>query len=120
MDSAFRLPNRARELARDDQPKGHRAPPRAVEPADTNGVARLLALLRSGLIPGLVRLVVQVFKHILHTMEAILFKVDEWLRFRRGGADSHSQVFKSGALVCADKSKILVDGLGFARPAVAL
>src|SRR5262249_18316030 len=49
-----------------------------------HGCARFLALLRSGLIPGLIRLVVQVFKRILHTMEAALFKVDEWLRFRGG------------------------------------
>jgi hypothetical protein len=41
-------------------------------------------LLRSGLIPGLIRFVVQLFKQFLHTMEAVLFKVDEWLRFRGG------------------------------------
>src|SRR5205085_12128396 len=50
----------------------------------SHGFVRLMALLRSGLIPGLIRLVVQIFKHLLHTMEAVLFKVDEWLRFRGG------------------------------------
>lgn len=49
-----------------------------------HAMLHFFALLRSGLIPGLIRLVVQLFKHILHTMEAILFNVDEWLRFRGG------------------------------------
>ena len=47
-------------------------------------MVRFFELLRSGLIPGLLRLVVQLFKRILHGMEAILFTVDEWLRFRGG------------------------------------
>jgi hypothetical protein len=59
-------------------------PGQAAAEAISHGSARFFALLRSGLVPGLIRLVVQVFKHILHTMEAVLFKVDEWLRFRRG------------------------------------
>src|SRR4029077_10478162 len=35
-------------------------------------------------IPGLIRLVVQIFKQLMHAMEAVLFTVDEWLRFRAG------------------------------------
>jgi hypothetical protein len=49
-----------------------------------HALVRFFALLRSGLISGLIRLVVQLFKHIMHMMEAVLFKVDEWLRFRGG------------------------------------
>ena len=49
-----------------------------------HGLKRFFHLLRGGLIPELIYLVVEVFKHFLHTMEAVLFKVDEWLRFRGG------------------------------------
>jgi hypothetical protein len=59
-------------------------PGQAAAEAISHGLVRFFALLRSGLIPGLIRLVVQLFKHILHTMEAVLFGVDEWLRFRGG------------------------------------
>jgi hypothetical protein len=59
----------------------------AVAEAVRHGVVRFYALLRGGLIPGLIRLVVQIFKQILHTMEAILFTVDEWLRFRAGDSE---------------------------------
>src|SRR5438270_4118893 len=59
-------------------------PGQAAAEAISHGLVRLYALLRSGLVPGLIRLVVQLFKHILHTMEAVLFQVDEWLRFRGG------------------------------------
>ena len=59
-------------------------PGKAATEALNHVLARLWGTLRSGLVPGLIRLVVQLFKHILHTMEAVLFTVDEYLRFRRG------------------------------------
>jgi hypothetical protein len=47
-------------------------------------LVRLLELLRAGLIPGLVRFVLYVFKKIIELMEKALFVVDEFLRFRAG------------------------------------
>jgi hypothetical protein len=41
-------------------------------------------LLRAGLLPGLLRLLVALFKYIIDTMEYVLYTVDEWLRFRSG------------------------------------
>jgi hypothetical protein len=41
-------------------------------------------LLRAGLIPGLFRLVIAVFKNIIDGVEYVLFAVDDWLRFRTG------------------------------------
>ncbi len=46
----------------------------------------LLDLIHAGLLPGLVRLVISVFSQVLHSLEAALFTVDEWLRFRGGEA----------------------------------
>jgi hypothetical protein len=40
--------------------------------------------LRAGLLPGLFRLIMAVFRRILDTIEYVLFTVDEWLRFRTG------------------------------------
>jgi len=45
-------------------------------------LARFVDLLRAGLLPGLVRLVLAVFKHAVEFVESMLFTVDEWLRFR--------------------------------------
>ncbi|MFM7151273.1 MAG: hypothetical protein ACKO23_15670, partial [Gemmataceae bacterium] len=39
-------------------------------------------LIRSGLLPGLIRFIIQVFKQVVEFVEYVLFKVDEWLRFR--------------------------------------
>jgi hypothetical protein len=56
-------------------------------------------LLRAGLLTGLYRLVVHVFKRIMDMVEYILFSVDEWLRYR-GGEGWGSLVVRSilGAL----------------------
>jgi hypothetical protein len=40
--------------------------------------------LRAGLLPGLLRLLLWVFKQTIDTMEYVLHTVDEWLRFRQG------------------------------------
>jgi hypothetical protein len=45
-------------------------------------LTRLVDLLRAGLLPGLVRVVLAVFKHAIELVESVLFTVDEWLRFR--------------------------------------
>jgi hypothetical protein len=47
-------------------------------------IMRLFESLRAGLVPNLIRMIVQLFKHILHLGEVLLFTVDEWLRFRGG------------------------------------
>jgi hypothetical protein len=47
-------------------------------------LGRLYDLLRAGLLPGLIRLIVTVFKNAVEMIEYVLFTVDEWLRFRSG------------------------------------
>jgi PAS domain-containing protein len=47
-------------------------------------VVTFYELLKNGLLPGLLRLVVNLFRQIVDTMNYILFTVDEWLRFRGG------------------------------------
>ena len=41
-------------------------------------------LLRAGLLPGLIRFIVRLFKQITDMVEYLLFVVDEWLSFRSG------------------------------------
>jgi hypothetical protein len=50
-------------------------------------VVDIYELLRAGLLPGLLRLAVALFKHITDTAEYVLFTVDEWLRYRTGDSD---------------------------------
>jgi hypothetical protein len=59
-------------------------PGQAVAESFLQGLANLVQMLGSGLIPGLVHWIVRVFKHITDMVEYLLFSVDEWLRFRRG------------------------------------
>jgi hypothetical protein len=40
--------------------------------------------LRAGLLPGLLRLIMAMFRWILDAIQRVLFTVDEWLRFRTG------------------------------------
>jgi len=56
----------------------------AASEALVQGLVRFYDLLRAGLLPGLVRLIVAAFKRIIDTLEYLLFTVDEWLRFRSG------------------------------------
>ena len=44
--------------------------------------AQFGTLVRAGLLPGLVRLVAQVFKSTSEALEAAMYHIDEWLRFR--------------------------------------
>lgn len=59
-------------------------PGQAVAEALKQGVITFIELLRGGLIPGLVRLTVSIFREIIHLMEYLLAIVDEWLLFRTG------------------------------------
>lgn len=47
-------------------------------------VGDFFELLRAGLLPGLYRLILYVFKRITDAIESVLFTVDDWLRFRAG------------------------------------
>lgn len=59
-------------------------PGQSAAEALNHGLMQFFGLLRGGLIPGLIRLIVQASKQVLHSIEAVLFTVDEWLRFRGG------------------------------------
>jgi hypothetical protein len=52
--------------------------------AGVQSVVRFSELLRAGLLPGLIRLILRVFKQIVDWVESLLFTVDEWLRVRAG------------------------------------
>jgi hypothetical protein len=56
----------------------------AASAATTRSVLGLYDLLRAGLLPGLYRLIVRAFKRALDAVEYLLFRVDEWLRYRSG------------------------------------
>ncbi len=59
-------------------------PGHAAASALVRGLVELYGLLRAGLIPGLVRGVLTLFRRTMDMMEYVLFSVDEWLRFRSG------------------------------------
>lgn len=59
-------------------------PGRGLEDAGSRGIVHSLTWLRAGLVDGLLRLIVQVFKGITDGLEYVLYTVDEWLRFRAG------------------------------------
>jgi hypothetical protein len=48
-------------------------------------LVNLGTMVRAGLIPGMIRLTLHVFKQVVESIEYVLFVVDEWLRFRSGG-----------------------------------
>jgi hypothetical protein len=59
-------------------------PGHAAGDAITRGGLRIFDWFRSGLLPGLFRLIVRLFKQITDGVEYVLYSVDEWLRFRTG------------------------------------
>lgn len=64
-----------------------------LEEVAADGLVRSWQLIRSDLVPGLVRWVLFVFRRLVENVERLLYTVDEWLRFRTG--DSRlSLVFK--------------------------
>jgi hypothetical protein len=48
------------------------------------GMLRVFEWLHSGLLPGLVRIIIRVFKQLTDGVEYVLYTVDEWLRFKSG------------------------------------
>jgi hypothetical protein len=59
-------------------------PGHAAGDAVTRGGLRIFDWFRSGLLPGLLRLIIRLFKQITDSVEYVLYTVDEWLRFRTG------------------------------------
>jgi hypothetical protein len=59
-------------------------PVHAAGDALTRGSLRIFDWLRSGLVPGLFRLIIRLFKQVTDGVEYVLYTVDEWLRFRSG------------------------------------
>jgi hypothetical protein len=59
-------------------------PGHAAGDAVTRGGLRIFDWFRSGLLPGLLRLIIHIFKQITDSVEYVLYTVDEWLRFRTG------------------------------------
>jgi hypothetical protein len=57
---------------------------KAVTEALLQVLADFYELLRAGLLPGLLRLLLWAFKQTIDTTEYVLHTVDEWLRFRQG------------------------------------
>src|SRR5262249_45989069 len=45
-------------------------------------------MLRSGLLPGLFRMVIRIFKQVVDSIELVLFTVDDWLRYKAGDSAS--------------------------------
>ncbi len=57
---------------------------RAVSEAVQDALVKLGTMVRVGLIPGLIRFFLRLFKQVVESIEYVLFVVDEWLRFRSG------------------------------------
>jgi hypothetical protein len=55
-----------------------------LEEVSTDGLVRTWHLLGRDVLPGLFRLVMYLSKRILEEVEAVIYTVDEWLRFRSG------------------------------------
>jgi hypothetical protein len=62
-------------------------PAQALARAVVHSAVEFIDLLRAGLLPSLFNFIVRVFKQIIHLVEALLFRVDEWLRFRTGESE---------------------------------
>jgi hypothetical protein len=67
-----------------------------LEETATDWLVRTWHLVRSDLVPGLVRWILYVFRRLVDGVERVLYTVDEWLRFRRG--DSRLSLFVKPAL----------------------
>ncbi len=59
-------------------------PGRSLEDAGSRGLAQSWTWLRAGLVNGLLRFIIQLFKAITDGLEYVLYTIDEWLRFRTG------------------------------------
>ncbi len=59
-------------------------PGQAATAALAHGLVRFAQMLQAGFLMGLVRLIIHVFKTVIDAVDYVLFRVDEWLRFRSG------------------------------------
>jgi hypothetical protein len=57
---------------------------RTMNEAVQDALISLGNMVRVGLIPGLIRFFIRLFKQVVESIEYVLFVVDEWLRFRSG------------------------------------
>lgn len=57
---------------------------RVTTEATQDGLMQFFAKLREGLLGGLIRFILRVFKLLVEWFEYVLFLIDEWLRFRQG------------------------------------
>ena len=57
---------------------------RAISESISDALVNVGTMVRAGLIPGLLRFFLHLFKQMLELVEYVLFVVDEWLRFRSG------------------------------------
>jgi hypothetical protein len=55
-----------------------------IEEVGTDSMVRTWQLLRSDIVPGLIRWVIYLFRRLQEETERIIYTVDEWLRFRPG------------------------------------
>src|SRR5262249_27581973 len=67
-----------------------------VEEIATDHVIRAGQLISQDIVPGLVRLVLFLFKRLVEDIERLLYTVDEWLRFRSG--DNPLSLYVKGAI----------------------
>ncbi len=67
-----------------------------LEEVGADALVRTWHLIRSDLLPGLVRWVLFVFRRLVEDVERLLYTVDEWLRFRKG--DSRLSLFTKPVL----------------------
>ena len=59
-------------------------PGKTVTEAISQGLVRFFDMLKAGLVQGLYRLIVHLFKQFVDAIQYVLFTVDEWLRYRSG------------------------------------
>jgi hypothetical protein len=57
---------------------------RAVEEVVVDRLVHVWDAIHIGIVPALLRLIIDVFKHLMEGIERLLYTVDEWLRFRTG------------------------------------
>lgn len=57
---------------------------RALEEASVDWLVRRWEHVKRRVIPGLIRLILDIFKSLMDSLERVLYRVDEWLRFRQG------------------------------------
>jgi hypothetical protein len=69
---------------------------RNLEEAATDWLARTWHHLHFNLLPGVYRFVMEMFKQLVEDVDRMLYRVDEWLRFRRG--DSRTMLVAKAGL----------------------